>query len=393
MRQFIFKISILSVLFICFIRCNDKDEYRVDSEFESYVVSFEQDASIRNKILNLKSSGLIVEFATLKDNQAGLCHYETPIRIEIDKEYWEKLKGKAGEMLMKENLLYHELGHGILNRRHLNTTLENGDWKSIMCGGDKVNERPWNINYRGMRRAYYINELFNESTLAPSFSTLTLAVDTAVFKRKIYLSFDTEKKTDAGWDMTDNVGYKISVDKKRLLFESKSTNSYYIFAQTTVDSKNDFSYEIKMQCESPNKSDNYGLVFGNKEVGDKAIEYFSVNNNDKMNMGNRGWYSFYTELTIPSIIAMGVNTLKIVRLSNVLYYFINDKYVYSTESELIDSGNHFGFIVPSKSKLWLDDMQISVLKTSNISSQKSNIAAFEFSIQEQKNESNYYLNY
>ncbi len=112
-----------------------------------------------------------------------------------------------------------------------------------------------------------------------------------------------------------------------------------------------------------------------------------------MNMGNRGWYSFYTELSVPTILPMGINILKIVRLSNILYYFINDKYVYSTESELIDSGNHFGFIVPSKSKLWLDDMQISVLKTSNISPQKSNIAEFEFTIQEQRNESNYYLNY
>ncbi len=393
MRSFFFKIIIVSFFLSSFLGCDDNNEYRVDTEFESYVVLFEQDALKRNKILNLKTSGLIVEFATLKDNQAGLCHYETPIRIEIDKEYWAKLKGKSGEALMKENLLYHELGHGILNRRHLNTTLENGDWKSIMCGGDKVNERPWNINYRGMRRAYYVDELFNESTTAPSFSTLTLAADTNVFKRKIYLSFDTENKADAGWDMTDNVGYKISIDKKRLLFESKATNSYFIFGQTTVDSKNDFSFEIKMQCESPNKSDNYGLVFGNKDIGDKAIEYFSVNNNSKMNMGNRGWYSFYTELSVPTILPMGINILKIVRLSNILYYFINDKYVYSTESELIDSGNYFGFIVPSKSKLWLDDMQISVLKTSNISPQKSNIAEFEFTIQEQRNESNYYLNY
>jgi len=393
MRLIILKISILSVLFICFIGCQDKDEYRVDSEFESYVVSFEQDARIRNKFINLKSSGLIVEFATLKDNQAGLCHYENPIRIEIDKECWEKLKGKSGEVLMKENLIYHELGHGILNRRHLNTTLQNGDWKSIMCGGEKVNDRPWNINYRGIRRTYYKDELFNESTTAPAFSTLTLAADTTVFKRKVYLSFDTESKSDAGWDMTNNVGYKISIDNKRLLFESKASNSYFIFGQTTVDSKNDFSFEIKMQCESPNKSDNYGLVFGNKDIGDKAIEFFSVNNNRKMNMGNRGWYSFYTELTIPTILHEGVNILKIVRFSNILYYFVNGKYIYSTESELIDSGNHFGFIVPAKSKLWLDDMLISDLKTSNISSQKSNIAEFEFTIQEQRKESNYYLNY
>ena len=127
--------------------CND-DEYRVGSEFSEYLNRFDSLATKHGRNLDIKSSGLIIEFADLKDNTAGLTHYEDPIRIEIDQKYWTDISKTAGADLMKEDLLFHELGHGLLRRSHLNSTLENGDWKSIMCGGDKVNDSAWNINYR-----------------------------------------------------------------------------------------------------------------------------------------------------------------------------------------------------------------------------------------------------
>jgi hypothetical protein len=203
------------------VACKDETEYRVDNEFEEYVIRFETEASARGRNFDFKSTGLIVEFADLKDDKAGLCHYEKPIRIEIDKKYWTAIGKSAGADAMKEDLLFHELGHGILNRRHLNTTLENGDWKSMMCGGEKVNDRPWNINYRGERRPYYIDELFNESTAAPDFSSIHLFADTSGFARRVFLSFDTEDKKDAAWPMGDSLNYKTSIDNKRLRFESK----------------------------------------------------------------------------------------------------------------------------------------------------------------------------
>lgn len=349
---------------LLFTSCNNENEYRVEGEFEEYVVRFENEASERNLTLNLHNDGLIIEFADLKDNQAGLCHYENPIRIEIDRTYWQAISPTKGADYMKENLLFHELGHGILKRDHLNTTLENDDWKSIMCGGDKVDNRPWNINYRGLRRDYYVDELFNESTSVPDFSSMQLRVDTSGYIQQKYLSFDTEKNADSGWSMSDNVNYTISIDNKRLKFQSKIDYPYFIFTESSVDVLSDFSFQVEIQCQPLNTTDQYGIIFGLNNSSEN-IEYFSINNSQKMYTGNRLWYSYYTELTKSAIKSGENNKLFVLKKGTMLYYFINDVYVYCSEIEITESGKYFGFIVPSNGTVWLDNMSINVSNSSN----------------------------
>ena len=59
-----------------------------------YLHRFEIEAAKRDKKFDFQTTGLIIEFADLKENQAGLCHYEKPIRIEVDREYWNKVSEK-----------------------------------------------------------------------------------------------------------------------------------------------------------------------------------------------------------------------------------------------------------------------------------------------------------
>jgi len=309
--------SAISIVLL-FTSCNNENEYRVEGEFEEYVVRFENEASERNLPLNLHNDGLIIEFADLKDNQAGLCHYENPIRIEIDRTYWEAISPTKGADYMKENLLFHELGHGILKRDHLNTILENGDWKSIMCGGDKVDNRPWNINYRGLRRDYYVDELFNESTSVPQFSSMQLSVDTSGYIQQKYLSFDSEKTTDSGWPTSDNVNYSISIDNKRLKFQSKIDYPYFIFTESSVDVLFDFSFQVEIQCQPLNATDQFGIIFGLNNSSEN-IEYFTINNSQKMYVGNRLWYSYYTKLTKSAIKPGETNKLFVLKKGTMLY--------------------------------------------------------------------------
>ena len=57
---------------------------------------FEREAASRGCFFDLKSNGLIIEFANLSNNIAGLTHFEDPIRIEIDKNYWAKISQSSG---------------------------------------------------------------------------------------------------------------------------------------------------------------------------------------------------------------------------------------------------------------------------------------------------------
>jgi len=49
--------------------------------------------------------------------------------IAIDREVWDRSNESS-----KEWLVYHELGHCVLDRSHRNDRFENGMWKSLMRG-------------------------------------------------------------------------------------------------------------------------------------------------------------------------------------------------------------------------------------------------------------------
>jgi hypothetical protein len=373
---------ILFLLVLQFSSCKDPNEYRIDSAFKGYLNRFDSLALIHGKTFDSKSKGLIIEFADLKNNNAGLTHFETPIRIEIDKTYWNDISSSAGADLMKEDLIFHELGHGLLKRDHSNTLLENGDWKSMMCGGEKVENRPWNINYRGIRHGYYIDELFDESTAAPNFSSNMLLADTTGYKTLINLNFNSASQADAGTFITENSNYKTSPDNGRLKFESKVTETYLVFAKTSIDVQSDFTFEFSIEYPSGDASNQYGLIFGyipaNSDGINDPIEYFTINNNKKMYMGNRTFYSFFTELTEPSILAGTKNILKVVKIGKMLNYFINNVYCYCSEIETTHSGFHFGYMVPSNGTVWIDNFKISQKNVAKVIGSKQSNQTIEF---------------
>jgi hypothetical protein len=340
--------------------CKDSNEYRVDSAFTDYLQRFETEAALHNRTFDLQNTGLIIEFANLKNNVAGLTHYEDPIRIEIDRTYWKAIANSAGADEMREDLIFHELGHGLLGRKHLNSTLKNGDWKSIMCGGDKVNDRPWNINYKGIRRTYYINELFDESTLVPDFSRTDLPADTSGYVSKLKLSFDN--LSNAGWPMVDDTQHKIILENGRLRFESKVSDVYLVVLNTkTLDIQADFSYELNLEYSSTTDlTGQYGILFGlSTTISHDSLEYFTINRNQKMQMGNRTWYSFFTELTENQILQNGKNKLKVFKIGNMIYYFINNVYSYCSEIEMNKSAYQYGFIVPANGVVLVDNLAIA----------------------------------
>lgn len=362
--------TLLVILF--FSSCKDSHEYSVDSAFSDYLQRFENEGALRGHTFDLKSTGLIIEFGNLADSVAGLTHYETPIRIQIDKTYWNAISNTAGADMMKEDLIFHELGHGLLGRKHLNTTLENDDWKTIMCGGDKVNNRSWNINYRGERRKYYLDELFDVSTPSPTFSSMQLIADTTGFTPFVQKNFDTQAQSI--WTAGDFTQYSITLTGGRLSFQSKVDQVYFVLAKISspVNIQSNFSYEMTFQYQTGNASDQYGLIFGPastiSNTGNDSIEYFSINNNRKMYMGNRSWYSFYTELAESSIIPNGINKLKVYKIGSLLYYFINNIYCYQSEILTNSDLYQFGFMVPPHGTVWLDNFQISQKGSLKVSS-------------------------
>jgi len=141
----------------------------IDPELAPYIDSFKEEATKRG--LNLPFTHLeayIVEnIANFSENVCGVGWYDYYItrepRIEIKESCWKNLSVEERKVLV-----FHELGHAILERGHLDSRLHNGSGaKSIMCSsscrGLSMFYDDWPLN------DYYMDELFNVSTLSPDF--------------------------------------------------------------------------------------------------------------------------------------------------------------------------------------------------------------------------------
>ena len=356
----LFLYSFIFVVGISFFSCKDRNEYRVGSEFEPYVIRFENEAKLRGDTFHLRSRGLIVEFGDLEDKVAGLCHYGRPIRIEIDRNYWEEVGKFGGADLVREELLFHEMGHGLLGRKHLNYLLTNDEWKSIMCGGDKPDDRSWNVSYRGQRRKYYLDELFRESTPQAAIFTDKPRIDTSVYSLLLSDNFDNAASTL--WKMENTAYATTSIENGMLNYQSKSAANMAILTEIPhVDIQSDFILEYTLQYTGAVDSAKYGLAFGTAAstgLNKESVDFFVINNAKKLYIGNTRWYSYFTEVRRNTIIPRGKNRMKILKIGAMLYCYINDEFAYASEIENIQPGCNFGFMVPGSQTVYLDDFRL-----------------------------------
>ena len=88
----------------------------------------------------------------------------------------------------KEVLMFHELGHAVLGREHLNTRFSNRMPKSMMCGAESCNPFLTYNSFTPELRNYYCDELFDPLVGTPRW------VKNPTFSEIIYSeNFDTIK--------------------------------------------------------------------------------------------------------------------------------------------------------------------------------------------------------
>ncbi len=183
------KINWLVVLsFLVIVACSDDGRvaempaiYDVDPEFEPYVQEFIIEAEKRGQTFDFRETGLSIKFSEFPlTNANGRC-FLGQYRIEIDKLDWFSFSE-----LFRSYLLFHELGHCALNRRHRNDKFSDGSWKSVLKGDPFVEfdaRKP--VPYFGFRKDYYIDELFDESMPTPDWGDLTFDFDIPLEREEV----------------------------------------------------------------------------------------------------------------------------------------------------------------------------------------------------------------
>jgi len=126
----------------------------VDSSLQEYFDRFAEEAALRNVTVDYTASrvsGYIRLITT--PNVIGQCAHDAdqPNTVIIDKIYFD-----SANDLNREFLVFHELGHCVLNREHLDDADDKGNCISIMTSGTGLCQ----INYNASTRKALLDELF-----------------------------------------------------------------------------------------------------------------------------------------------------------------------------------------------------------------------------------------
>lgn len=120
MRYIIFALSLCS--------CGQANMVIVDNELLEYAQRFEQQ-------IGVSPADISMVFGKLENNAVGLCSINSEGRkITVDRTFWEN-----SEEHVREELMFHELGHCAMFLNHVKDTGNNGCPVSIMY--------PYVLNY------------------------------------------------------------------------------------------------------------------------------------------------------------------------------------------------------------------------------------------------------
>lgn len=145
--------SLIFLLLVLFSLQCSKEPDLVDAELRIYLERFKEEAADRGVTVDYEEQPVEARIELHeRDVQLGWCNYdfETQNMITINNLFWPILND-----FEKEKLVFHELGHCVLYRTHLDEQDQTGLCKSIMHSGQACAD-----NYSVKTRERYLDELF-----------------------------------------------------------------------------------------------------------------------------------------------------------------------------------------------------------------------------------------
>lgn len=268
--------------------CQKDSEYDVLPVFEKYVQRFIKDAAARGIVIDFSDTGLSIQFRdAVSKESGGVCRGNH--NIEIEKFFWDGLNE-----LEKEGLIYHELGHCELGRPHRNDKLPNNEWASRMRGAPIPEGDNAVINYSGMRRQYYLDELFDEKTAFPDWSR---------------------------WKMNYD---EVLLDQKESLLSFVPDSSE--FTKNVLELSNG-NFEIEATLSSGTSEGFVGIQVLGSTNDDRIRLVYQRDKKFALDSGDQVWgFMFYRENY--ALINQATNKITLRRQGDFYYVFMNEQFVY-----------------------------------------------------------------
>lgn len=127
----------------------------IPSALAPYFETFREKALENNLIIDYESANITAEIKSINEGSvAGTCstNGHDLRHITIDQNFWDQ-----ASHLLREMVVFHELGHCVLGRGHEESAFSNGICRSIMRSGLGTCRDA----YIPQNRDYFIEELFS----------------------------------------------------------------------------------------------------------------------------------------------------------------------------------------------------------------------------------------
>ncbi len=300
-----------------FLQSCHKDN--IPSEFQKYVDSFIAEGAKRG--LKLHSDNLTVKFNP-NENGASQCTNLGTQEILINKPFWNSFNE-----LERESLIFHELGHCILGLNHDNCLLLDGTSESMMCGiGGSCSIDYCFYPYGGMRREYYLDQLFDKNTPVPQWAKLDEFKDQYLNKQRSLIILeefnDTSKISISGKFVAGLEIGKLNIDGNSFL-QLKN------FSKTDISQEN---LEIETSFKILDKSDNniqftWVPLFTNDIFNTYNIQISNTKDGYFLRLGINGLVGYVKNID-KHIKINNYNQFLMRRIGKMVYFYLNNDILY-----------------------------------------------------------------
>ena len=356
------KLAAILLINILFLSCKKENEtahpYDVDGEIQPYIDRFKEEASKRGHNINFED-GLTARFVDNLNGPAGHTTTTPPYVMEFDRNIWDKY-----DDVSRENIVFHELGHSFLQRKHKNDIFPNGEWKSLMRGSPFTGEKKIvNLYTNTLRREYYIDELFNENVAAPQWISINDNYNSISQQQKQIIFTDSFSNNNNSWITANTSNYQFSIQNGYYVLVSK-TDQGWSSASVAFPIPNMIDFEIealiKNQPEDADKENqSSGLQFGGFASNSNLRRYIYISKNEGIGVGNFYRYGFDCTLLPTNVSFEGFNKITIRKKAGYYYYYINEQFIYYDQFDPFENEFKIAFRTGSYTTTYIDQITYS----------------------------------
>lgn len=328
-------------------------KYEVPDIIQPYIDDFIAEGAKRGE--NIIIDNLVVEFTTsIQDREAaGLCTFATengPPKIQFDSTSanWQN------SIYSREALVFHELGHCILDRRqHKDDIMSNGNFASIMR---TKGEQMFGGQINNFKRDYYLDELFDANTSEPEWAKNIPPYNTVISTQKTRIfweEFNSDLEANRLWTRSTSSRTILRVENGQYYFESRDDGAYFSVIGFPFNSNKDFEIETAIRVV---KGDGLTMFqWGGNALNNSFFYGFTAEQFALLGSWDTGL-----------AFAKTLNDLNTNNYSKLTIRKIDDNYYFYIDEELFEngkfenfSGNLIGFYVGAQTAIQIDYLRIS----------------------------------